>query len=246
MTRAPWQKEAAERLQRWEPKNQAWKEREFQRINEILTETGLIPRMHELFVARGVEETWAVLDCFEMTYGFPVPGVFTRYLLPSESEEDKEVLDWNAGEMLPGLFISEILGFGGRTVLIQFGIDNHDRERISTRMGLFLKQPEQGVSEGGVPDWWKYDYDVADFTAKYDLVQDPEEKLRFANVSEEQDYYLRSWIYGRPRPKTSILEFEYEKEDDGPPEYLWIGEGQQLDEAFHAQATILDQMAKKP
>ena len=246
MAQAPWEREAAEKLQRWAPKNEAWMKRGFQRINEILNETGLIPRMHELFAARGIEETWVVLDCFEMAYGFPVPGVFTRYLLPTEEGEDDEVLDWNSGEMLPGLFISEILGLGGRTVLIQVGIDNHDRERISTRFKLFKGQAEQVVSDGGVPDWWQYDYDVADFTTKYDLVRDPEEKLRLANVTENQDYYLRSWIYGRHRPiRDPIVEFEYEKEDDDPAQQLWIGEAPKLELVFLWQAEIIASMVKQ-
>lgn len=142
------------------------REKDFARIDQVLAETGLVSRLHDLYAKNGMEEIYIISDAYEMATGFPV-RVLTRTILSVSPDKENDLYSPHAG-----LVISEINSLGGfRTMDIQMGLDEGNIEKLALRMG---KIPEEDAEKAFdiKPYWWRLPYEAVDITRPDNLEAD--------------------------------------------------------------------------
>lgn len=135
----------------------------FDRLDYATVESGLVPKVDELFKARGIQTGYFVFDAHEISRGFPVT-VKTRYIFPVPWDEKRKWFEKYA----PGLMLSEILGLGERTLKIQIGLGEEDLWKLEKR-GTTIWDREKGITDYVVPAWWNFPSPAIDMTRSYDL-----------------------------------------------------------------------------
>lgn len=200
-------KQAVKKIAQWENEG-------FVRINNALTESGIIPKLHAVFEEAGIANDigYLVFDAYETSRGFPVP-VRTRYIMPS----GEGIPFPEEGEIYPGLAISEILGLGARSIEIQVGLDSEDLRKVGVRARAIKRKEPEWSDTREAPTWWPYPYLAVDMSEPYDLNNDTKAALSAIAASGGMDKAEKHslwdvYVWGKynPHPKAVVFDFEYE------------------------------------
>lgn len=223
----------------------------FKRLNEITIETNLVPRLHELFTKRDLEEGYIVLDGIETTYGFPIP-VRTRYIsaLPTLLEEaDLEKLDLEH-TTYPGFVYSELINpFGLRAVEIQIGLDFDDVKKMAERsQDKEAQDILSSVKDGDTkpPKWWPYPYLAIDLSTSGNYSAD--ERL-FQEKSVEGLIPFEAFVcrWGRTNKGIVTAGFElekYHKEQNSSLTRSWEQEQEKVEKGFKNMKKAINKLLK--
>jgi|GEM_PF-3382829 hypothetical protein len=222
----------------------------FARIDQALTVTKAIPRLHDLFTQAGIQEVvYVISDAYEFATGFPVP-VSTRTILALSTEEEgmeKTQLD----KPNAGLLLSEIHGLGTRTLYMQMGLAEKDLQKFCLRTATASREQIDPTTIRP-PYWWKYPYAVIDLTTSHNMEPD---KRFFGQGQEAQQHAisdgavpLEAFIWSGAGSRETI-DFILEQQDTKRGNKLGRiirdpekEEQQKLDEGFANLAKLIRQL----
>ena len=164
---------------------EGWMNHGFDRINYATMSSGAIPSLHTTILGQGVNPAsfcYLTFDAREESYGFPVPAVRTRYILPVGFQRNAE----NIRKHHPGIALVEVVGLAGtRDITVQMGLKPHELFKVANRWRGALRSTS--LSEKHAPSWWSYPYPAFDMTMPYDLNGNIEEAVNHMAPEEASE-----------------------------------------------------------
>lgn len=228
-----WQEEAGRQMESWLDKG-------FERMNVVLMESGVIESLQEMFSQKGIQESYLVFDALENSRGFPIP-VRTRYVLPifTDSITFEE-------EAYPGIAVNETIGFGVRTLDIQFGLDREDMQKVGRRGKAVTHKEHDWHTKR--PNWWRSSRYATDMTREYDLSGDS--KKAIDEIAQEGDHKgmlmdIYSWGKAKRNPMVVSAIFEIERMENHTPEREWEKNQEAVHEGLLNLAKMIDAIQGK-